>query len=60
VNVAVAEKYHGRGIGKLLVKDAIQKAKGKGIKQLRLVLEIQALDNLLFIKDVVLELLELI
>ncbi|WP_373836154.1 GNAT family N-acetyltransferase [Jeotgalibaca arthritidis] len=32
VNVAVAEKYQSRGIGKLLVKDAIEKAKIKGFK----------------------------
>lgn len=32
VNVAVAEKYQSRGIGKLLVKDAIEKAKTKGFK----------------------------
>ena len=32
VNIAVAEKHHGQGIGKILVLDAIQKAKDKGFK----------------------------
>ncbi len=32
VNVAVAGKYQSTGIGKLLVKDAIEKAKTKGFK----------------------------
>lgn len=32
VNVAVEEKFHGRGIGKLLIKDAIKTAKEKGFK----------------------------
>ena len=32
VNIAVAEKYHGQGIGKVLVLDAIQKAKDKAFK----------------------------
>ncbi len=30
VNVAVAEEFHGQGIGKKLVKHAIQTAKDKG------------------------------
>ncbi|WP_088104527.1 GNAT family N-acetyltransferase [Halalkalibacter urbisdiaboli] len=32
VNIAVAEEQHGRGIGKLLVRDAIETAKTKGYK----------------------------
>lgn len=32
VNIAVAEHYHGQGIGKTLVQDAIQKAKQYGYK----------------------------
>ena len=32
MNIAVAEKHHGQGIGKILVLDAIQKAKDKGFK----------------------------
>lgn len=32
VNIAIAEEYHGKGIGKRLVLDAIQKAKDKGYK----------------------------
>ncbi|MEK4487570.1 GNAT family N-acetyltransferase [Psychrobacillus sp. FSL H8-0484] len=32
VNIAVAEQYHGKGIGKALVLDAIEKAKQKGYK----------------------------
>lgn len=36
VNVAVVEKYHGRGIGKLLVIDAIKTAKGKGYKTIEI------------------------
>ncbi|MDI2585909.1 GNAT family N-acetyltransferase [Psychrobacillus sp. NEAU-3TGS] len=32
VNIAVAEHYHGQGIGKTLVRDAIQKAKQYGYK----------------------------
>ncbi|TQR21599.1 GNAT family N-acetyltransferase [Psychrobacillus vulpis] len=30
VNIAVAEQYHGKGIGKKLVLDAVQKAKQQG------------------------------
>lgn len=36
VNVAVAEKHQGRGIGKLLVMDAIKTAKGKGYKTIEI------------------------
>lgn len=36
VNVAVVEKYQGRGIGKLLVTDAIKRAKGKGYKTIEI------------------------
>jgi ribosomal protein S18 acetylase RimI-like enzyme len=36
VNVAVAEKHHGRGIGKILVMNAIQTAKGKGYKTIEI------------------------
>lgn len=36
VNVAVVEKYQGRGIGKLLVTDAIKRAKGKGYKSIEI------------------------
>lgn len=36
VNVAVAEKYQGKGIGKLLVKDAIQSAKRKNYKTIEI------------------------
>lgn len=32
INIAVDEKYQGRGIGKFLVKDGIQKAKNLGFK----------------------------
>lgn len=32
VNIAVAEQHHGRGIGKKLVLDAIQKARQQGYK----------------------------
>ncbi|GGA38981.1 GNAT family N-acetyltransferase [Psychrobacillus lasiicapitis] len=32
VNIAVAQHYHGQGIGKVLVRDAIQKAKQYGYK----------------------------
>lgn len=32
VNIAVAEHYHGRGVGKALVLDAIQRAKQKEFK----------------------------
>lgn len=34
INIAVDEKYQGRGIGKTLVKDAIQKAKDMGYKKI--------------------------
>lgn len=36
VNVAVAEEHHGKGIGKLLVMDAIQTARTKGYKTIEL------------------------
>ncbi|WP_280771685.1 GNAT family N-acetyltransferase [Salipaludibacillus daqingensis] len=36
INVAVAEKHHGRGIGKLLVMNAIQTAKGLGYKTIEI------------------------
>lgn len=36
VNIAVAEKYHGKGIGKRLVMHAIQIAKGKGYKSIEI------------------------
>jgi len=36
VNVAVAEEQHGRGIGKLLVMDAIKVAKTKGYKTIEI------------------------
>ena len=36
VNVAVAEKYQGRGIGKFLVVDAIKRAKQKGYKTIEI------------------------
>ncbi len=32
INIAVIEELHGKGIGKMLVQDAIQKAKNKGYK----------------------------
>ncbi|MGO1923518.1 MAG: GNAT family N-acetyltransferase [Jeotgalicoccus sp.] len=32
INIAVDERYQGRGVGKALVKDAIQKAKAMGYK----------------------------
>ncbi|WP_052256527.1 GNAT family N-acetyltransferase [Salinicoccus sp. YB14-2] len=32
VNVAVSEKFHGKGIGKKLVEDAVEEAKRKGYK----------------------------
>lgn len=34
INIAVDERYQGRGIGKALVKDAIQKAKDMGYKKI--------------------------
>ncbi|ARK29898.1 GNAT family N-acetyltransferase [Halalkalibacter krulwichiae] len=36
VNVAVAEKIHGRGIGKRLVMHAIETARGKGYKTIEI------------------------
>lgn len=36
VNVAVVEKHQGRGIGKLLIMNAIQTAKGKGYKTIEI------------------------
>ncbi|MFC3040842.1 GNAT family N-acetyltransferase [Virgibacillus xinjiangensis] len=36
VNIAVAEKHHGRGIGKQLVRNAIQTAKDKGWKTIEI------------------------
>jgi GNAT superfamily N-acetyltransferase len=36
VNVAVAEKNHGRGIGKLLVMHAVQQAKEEGFKTIEI------------------------
>jgi GNAT superfamily N-acetyltransferase len=36
VNVAVVEKHHGKGIGKLLVMNAIKAAKGKGYKTIEI------------------------
>ena len=35
VNIAVAEQFHGQGIGKALVYDAIQRAKQHGYKNNR-------------------------
>ncbi|QPC47863.1 GNAT family N-acetyltransferase [Mangrovibacillus cuniculi] len=32
INVAVVEKYHGKGIGKQLVLDAVERARMKGFK----------------------------
>lgn len=34
INIAVDERYQGKGIGKALVKDAIQKAKDLGFKKI--------------------------
>ncbi|WP_010676780.1 GNAT family N-acetyltransferase [Bacillus timonensis] len=36
VNVSVAEKHQGKGIGKMLVMNAIQTAKGKGYKTIEI------------------------
>lgn len=36
VNIAVAESEHGKGIGKQLVKDAIQQAKAQGYKTIEI------------------------
>jgi len=36
INVAVAEKFHGKGIGKQLVIDAIDRAKMKGYKTIEI------------------------
>ncbi|MEK3766011.1 GNAT family N-acetyltransferase [Solibacillus sp. FSL K6-4121] len=36
VNVAVAEEHHGKGIGKLLITDAIHVAKTKGYKTIEI------------------------
>lgn len=36
VNIAVAETHQGSGIGKILVMDAIQTAKGKGYKTIEI------------------------
>ncbi|WP_203364378.1 GNAT family N-acetyltransferase [Bacillus sp. REN10] len=36
VNIAVAESEHGKGIGKQLVKDAIQRAKAQGYKTIEI------------------------
>lgn len=36
VNIAVAEKHHGKGIGRLLVMNAIQTAKGRGYKTIEI------------------------
>ncbi|MEK4626814.1 GNAT family N-acetyltransferase [Solibacillus sp. FSL R7-0682] len=36
VNVAVAEKHHGKGIGKMLVMHAVQKAKVEGFKTIEI------------------------
>ena len=45
INIAGDGKHQGKGIGKALVKDAIQKQKTWALKRLKLVLVIQVLIN---------------